>query len=75
MMTGSADTVAGFPAGWLCISTTGWRSALPSCSASRMMRLTQNDEPEPRAIQSCVSTDHSHTLIRRCCASLSAVAS
>lgn len=65
MMTGSAETVAGFPAGWLCISTTGWRSTLLSRSASRMMRLTQNDEPEPRAIQSCVSTDHSHTPIRR----------
>ena len=51
MMTGSAETVAGFPAGWLCISTTGRRSALPSCSASRMMRWTQNDEP---ALIQCV---------------------
>ena len=39
------------------------------------MRLIQYDEPEPRAIQSCVSTDHSHTLIRRCCARLSVTAS
>src|SRR5215472_15084428 len=55
------------------MSTTGFRSTPPSCSASRMIRLTQYGEDEPFAFQSSVSTDQSHTFIRRCCARLSVV--
>ena len=41
MIVGKALTVAGFPAGWLCMITIGCRSAPPYCSASRMIRCTQ----------------------------------
>jgi DNA-binding MarR family transcriptional regulator len=46
MMTGSAETVAGFPAGWLCISTTGWRSTLPSCSTAAQGRVFARIDPD-----------------------------
>jgi transposase len=41
MMVGRARTVAGLPAGWLCISTTGCARAPPSRSARLIMRSTQ----------------------------------
>src|ERR1700741_1606798 len=73
MIFGSARTVAGLPAGWLCINTTGCERAPPSRSASLTIRFTQYGDDEPSAFQSSVSTDHSQTLIRRRCAWASVV--
>src|SRR5262245_34464491 len=55
------------------MSTTGFCRTPPSRSASRMIRFTQYEEDEPFAFQSSVSTDQSHTFMRRCCARLRVV--
>jgi len=73
MIVGRAATVAGLPAGWLCMSTTGCLSTPPSDSASEMIRFTQYADDEPFAFQSSVSTDQVQTVIRRCRARVSVV--
>src|SRR5215207_1993279 len=72
MMRGSANTVAGTPAGGLCRSTTGccW---LPPAMARETIRSTQYDDVDVPAFQSSVSTDQFHTAMRRCWARLSVV--
>src|SRR6266700_5069848 len=73
MMRGSAATVAGFPAGWLCMRITGCACA-PPASARDVIRLIQNASPDPAAFQSSVSTDQFQTRMWRCWARLSVVA-
>src|SRR5687768_13115412 len=69
MIRGSAATVAGLPVGWLCMRITGCCCDPPAC-ASETIRSTHICAPDPPAFQSSVSTDHSHTDIRRCNAAL-----
>src|SRR4051794_31255414 len=70
MIRGSAITVAGTPAGGLCIRMTGW-VWLPPASARVTIRFTQYDEVDVLAFQSSVSTDQFQVLIRRSFAWLS----
>src|SRR4051794_35135389 len=72
MIVRSAATVAGLPAGELCIRTTGW-AWVPPAWARLMIRLTQNESPDPLAFQSSVSTDQFQTLMLRAWARLSVV--
>src|SRR5947209_16454351 len=73
MIVGSALTVAGSPpssaggspgAGPLCMRMTGCCCLTPA-SAFVMMRLTQYDDVEASAFQSCVVSDQFHTVMPR----------
>src|SRR5829696_3163062 len=74
MIRGRAVTVAGMPAGGLCISTTGcaW---LPPATARETIRSTQEGSVDVPAFQASVSTDQFHTGMLRCWARLSVVES